>query len=518
LKHDQLKSRRNQNNNEYQEEGEILDDPVIPYDEADYYQYKKRHYYDEALDYDFRQDDRPEGDVYKDGRQAWSSSRRRQSMSPDEPFARRNSSSLPRRRPGRSRDRSGTPPLSDAVKDLYDRFFRYGMGDEEAMGDFPKGYSRDSFGGTRGKSAAYRYPDGRYYDVMGSPWRRQRRLDNEDIDDDVSYSEREQLGSGSHRSRATRGSRNRAAEKEVSGWFNDDVMEGYDEYEDYDDIDDQEDWVEPSRQARRRRRRYNEPSNPIVDFLDNLLDVDKDEMRTKAELYDESLGRKSRSKQSRSRSQVDYGDRYDEETEVAEGGTDGGGFNRGVDNDDYIDVEIEDKDINTQTDADVPVNRFSWEERVRRLERVPPAGIAAWGPSGDLGIDARSKAMLDAMEELRLARSKVEAKEDQRRLAREDIVVLRADLSLEMKRRETDPRRGRGRIRQIQFDLDDASRILRRAQLEEATAREQLQELQDKHWAILSLYDADKASRIVDESLRDFPPSAEERQRDINAD
>jgi hypothetical protein len=67
----------------------------------------------------------------------------------------------------------------------------------------------------------------------------------------------------------------------------------------------------------------------------------------------------------------------------------------------------------------------SWEERALAVEQVPPSSIPAWGPSGGLGIDSRSKAVLDAIEDIQTARQKLEVKEKKEVLAREDITILR---------------------------------------------------------------------------------------------
>jgi hypothetical protein len=66
------------------------------------------------------------------------------------------------------------------------------------------------------------------------------------------------------------------------------------------------------------------------------------------------------------------------------------------------------------------------EERAAAFERVPPSGVPAWGPSGEVGVDARTKATLDALEEIREATRKVELKEKECTEAKEDIVVLKA--------------------------------------------------------------------------------------------
>jgi hypothetical protein len=67
----------------------------------------------------------------------------------------------------------------------------------------------------------------------------------------------------------------------------------------------------------------------------------------------------------------------------------------------------------------------SWEERALAVERVPPANMAAWGPSGKLPVDVRTKAIMDALEDVATASRKLEAREKKETLAREDITILK---------------------------------------------------------------------------------------------
>jgi DNA repair exonuclease SbcCD ATPase subunit len=62
----------------------------------------------------------------------------------------------------------------------------------------------------------------------------------------------------------------------------------------------------------------------------------------------------------------------------------------------------------------------------------------------------------------------------------------------------------RERLRQIELEIDDASISLRRARSQLELARDQLMELEERHWALLSLYNADQAEELVDEALEEF--------------
>ena len=70
-----------------------------------------------------------------------------------------------------------------------------------------------------------------------------------------------------------------------------------------------------------------------------------------------------------------------------------------------------------------------------------------------------------------------------------------------------DPRQVRARLRQMKMEVEDAARNVRRAKAELEVARERLADLEDQNWALLSLYDADKAFQEVVETFREFEES-----------
>jgi hypothetical protein len=90
-----------------------------------------------------------------------------------------------------------------------------------------------------------------------------------------------------------------------------------------------------------------------------------------------------------------------------------------VDVDAVIEDENEEKEPGRKRELTI-------EERAAAFRRVPPSGVPAWGPSGEVGVDARTKATLDALEEIREATRKLELKEEECIEAKEDIVVLKA--------------------------------------------------------------------------------------------
>jgi len=60
------------------------------------------------------------------------------------------------------------------------------------------------------------------------------------------------------------------------------------------------------------------------------------------------------------------------------------------------------------------------------------------------------------------------------------------------------------RLRQIELEVEEASRKLRRAKTQVTRARERFDELQERHWATLSFYNPAKAGEKVSEALEEF--------------
>ena len=71
----------------------------------------------------------------------------------------------------------------------------------------------------------------------------------------------------------------------------------------------------------------------------------------------------------------------------------------------------------------------SWEERALEMDRVPPKGAVAWGPNGRAssgGMDAQTKAALDALGEIRKSQTFLAKKEDLVLDAEEEVIALKA--------------------------------------------------------------------------------------------
>jgi len=96
--------------------------------------------------------------------------------------------------------------------------------------------------------------------------------------------------------------------------------------------------------------------------------------------------------------------------------------------------------------------------------------------------------------------------------AKEDIGILKVDAERQRLKLEDAPRDRRSRrdieeLRQIERDIDDASRELRQCRTRVDRALEVLEELEQRHYAIMSCYNVGQASMLVGESLSEFSTS-----------
>jgi hypothetical protein len=150
---------------------------------------------------------------------------------------------------------------------------------------------------------------------------------------------------------------------------------------------------------------------------------------------------------------------------------------------------------------------LSWGKRALAVERVPPTGIPAWGPTGDLGMDARAKAISDALEDILEAKNKVSKKEELVMKAREDVSILRIDTELERKRlrkSRLDPRLIQDTVRKLDLKVDDAARSLRYAQAQLKKAKDELSDLEARHWAVLGCYDSDQVEANIMAAMQEL--------------
>jgi chromosome segregation ATPase len=126
-------------------------------------------------------------------------------------------------------------------------------------------------------------------------------------------------------------------------------------------------------------------------------------------------------------------------------------------------------------------------------------------------MDARTKALSDALEDIQAAGFVVEEIEKRVQQTREDVTVLRVDAELERKRLRQEllnsnmsSRQRNEYIRQIDRKVDDAARALRYEQMRLETARHELADIEARHWALLSFYDPAKAKQDVEDALREL--------------
>lgn len=417
--------------------------------------------------------------------------------------------------------RSGIPEPPPPVSDFYNRLFWYGFDPDEAA-DSPA--DKTMFGGTKGKfnGLAYLYDGG--LTLPPSQRRRKSRAlpyrDDDDDDEDLEAYKGEYI-----ERTAPRGDtppydspRPRRSDREVSvssrpstrrsrrrqqlrnGYMDNGVQDNEDRNRQTDiaswfDVDDDE-----------------EEGNSFNPF-DIFLGRNRQSLSRQAEEYNRSMGldgenslepRNGRRRRNPQRSRRP-GFAYP--------------YNAQEDDDDDRVVEIETileegNAAEKSSDAEVPppVRRqeMTWEERSLAMERVPPANIPAWGPSGALGVDARTHAITEAVQDIIEAQRRVEAKEARVEKTREELSILKVDAELERKRlqqKRGDPRRIQELMRELDLDVEDAARAFRYAQLQLQTAREELNDTETRHWGLISFYDPTQAKNGIEEAFRELEES-----------
>lgn len=465
------------------------------------------------------------------------------------------------RRSGRSKTtfRSGTAAPPAAMEDLYNRLFWYGFD----PADTTSPADRTVFGGTKGKFNGLAYlQDG--VGVMPSDKRaRRRRPRNRDTDEDwepevndYDYEEAESkmdeeipttqfrpssvtppfdapqprrgpppevASSRRERRRKPRrrdededdGSNGDWVSNQISSWF----QFGDDEDEDngYNDSD---------RRGRRRRdskQGSNSPTSPFTKGMNVFFGLNRDRLDEKAERYNRQMGigaredvpsgsrRRSPREQRRKGYAYPYVDE-DEAAPVADFETAASEEKMPAPDDATIDVTAE-SDVVEGDEAQDEFARgreLSWEERALAVERVPPASISAWGPTGDLGMDARTKAISDALEDINGGKQRIKEEEQKVEEARENVAILKVDAELEKKRlsrSRQEVKRIQEQLRRIDRNVDDAARALRYAQNLLTTAQEDLADLQARQWAVLSFYSPELAEESVLDAIRELEES-----------
>lgn len=207
---------------------------------------------------------------------------------------------------------------------------------------------------------------------------------------------------------------------QVSSWFGPGDTGDY-ESEWSDDYD--------RRRPRRRPIEDDDGSWSFTGILDGIFGVNREEVDMNAAMYNRQMGlEKSNLPQRRSSRRRRPGQAYpfvEDREEAVPAAT----YEEDLELADVVDVDavIEDEEDSKEAKRKPKRKRErTIEERSAAFERVPPSGVPAWGPSGEVGVDARTKATLDALEDIREATRKVELKEEECIEAKEDIVVMKA--------------------------------------------------------------------------------------------
>ena len=323
------------------------------------------------------------------------------------------------------------------------------------------------------------------------------------------------------------------AADEVSSWFNDDdnVIDLWPSRFSNND-DDDEYWRDDSRSRRGRKgdrrsgRRRKAETPPLLDFVESVFGMDSSYIDEKAQEYEEKIGRAKPSLKRRSsrgrpvrnevsrRRRAGYAYRYEDDDNdsppVAEFAP---SRKSNTANGDVIDVPagkmIVRRNGNSSASARQKKKRRkkrpSWEDREsEELDRIPPAGITAYGPEGDVmgGIDARTYAALKASEEIRGAKRKIAAREERVIDAEERILMLKADVEEQKmifaQSRQSKSPRVRDAVRQMNMMVEDAARSLRKSRAELDVAIDAMEELEDRHWVLLSQVASDEEFARLD--------------------
>jgi hypothetical protein len=177
-------------------------------------------------------------------------------------------------------------------------------------------------------------------------------------------------------------------------------------------------------------------------------------------------------------------------------------------------------DVGRDTDSiDDVSSGLSWEARAIAVEKVPPADVPAWGPTGEIvGMDARTKSISDALEDLAEVKGKVKRWSDRLDQISSKLSVMKVDAAQERLRQDAEEteryqdyeddeqlyvrRPPSARLRRMEQLISEVSRDLRYAQQMLQVVRREEKELEQRHWAVLSFYNPAQAAGTIDEALR----------------
>ena len=377
---------------------------------------------------------------------------------------------LPPPPPTRSRSsfRGGAPPPPRPVKQFYDRLFWFGF-DPDVTG--PR--DRTMFGGTRGKFNAM--------DMLNDREERQRFRDEGGRD-----------GYG----RAPR----RRRRREMEDYYDDE-----DEFEDSmldpmppPELDEDElDFVTPRGQRNRRsrrgrnRQRRERPVDPRAAEYERSLGLAPGDEYLDP---DDVPPPRSRRRRAGYAYRLDPSEREDLLL---------------LDDGEYIDIEAVPMaparaDVEREMAREMEMDRSgrsvrrsrrrrSVEDRLLEGERVPPPGAETWGPAGAVpGTDPLESAALDALSEIARWKDVLGRRERDVEEARERLVRFKADAArIEDGLEEVGPTGEMEReLGEALAGAEEASLALRLARAERGGARNRIDEMEERNWAVLSEYEA----------------------------
>jgi len=267
-----------------------------------------------------------------------------------------------------------------------------------------------------------------------------------------------------------------------------------------------------------RGKRRQERSTPIINLMDKVFQLDPAQVESNAKEYNDRVGLdmngipRKRYAGGEGRSQDNtrkgYAYRYEKEKttvspdiQTNENSSQNSTTTQ-VQGENVIDVEatVQSKDPEARKSKQQKGSnkQRKWMDRAEAYEQVPPKGVSAWGPEGDIGVDIRKKAAMDAMEDIRRAKLVLQKKEKMVVNAENEIISLKTEMVTQKQRLSSSTRNDgrnsiiREKIMVINLEVEEAARQLRRMRKEVQLSAEKLDKLENRHWALISQFQADE--------------------------
>ena len=290
-----------------------------------------------------------------------------------------------------------------------------------------------------------------------SPWEADYTSQDEtdDDDDDGITRYNDYYDDNDNNGNSYRPQRDNWAAQQVSNWFRNDQEGAADDEESYRGAPSGRQSRQQQRDPMRRKRRNSrsEQAPSLWDAFENVgkyfFRLDRNELKYRADMYNRQMGlgdnkmntppRVGRRRDQERRKgyayhyEVDLSD-YDtivdadvvavneeRETKASRNGDE----IDGVINEDRAAATEATDDSEQQQQRQPAKKERSWEERALAMERIPPPGVPAWGPTGDLEMDAREKIIYDALQDIQEAQNNLEKKKRREQQALDDITILK---------------------------------------------------------------------------------------------